>query len=260
MNIQNYVIPQTIEEAYKLVQTGGRIISGGAFVCTSNAKVDTVVDLRDLGLNFINEYEDRIEIGPATTLREVETSKILNGNFNGYFENAIGRILGIQLRNLATIGGSICGRYGFSDVICSLSALNVTLEFHNYGEISLDDFIARPSVKRDILKKIIIEKNNIKASYEALRHSNGDFPMITCSVSNLNGKYKVIVGCRPLIAAQAEDCMAILNSGKELTEKVIDEAMLALDNLAYGNNYTATKEYRQQVAKVIVKRCLMEVM
>lgn len=259
MNINNYIVPSTIEEAMKLVQSGGRIISGGAFVCMSSATVDTVVDLQNLGLNYINEFEDRIEVGPTTTLREVETSEILNRNFNGLFENAIGRILGVQLRNLATIGGSICGRYGFSDVICSLMALDTTLVFKNFGEIKLDDFMNRPSIKKDILTKIIIKKTGVKASYEAIRNSNGDFPMISCSVSNLDGKFKVAVGCRPLAATLAKDCMDILNSGKELTDEVINEAISKIDNLAFGNNLAATEEYRRTVSKVIVKRCLMEV-
>lgn len=260
MNINNYVVPSTIEEANKLVQAGGKVISGGAFLCMSSATVDTIVDLQGLGLNFINEFDDRVEIGPTVTLRELETSEVLNRNFNGLFENAIGRILGVQLRNLATVGGSICGRYGFSDVICSMISLDTTLVFHNYGEISLADFMNRTSIKKDILEKIIVKKNGIKASYEALRNSNGDFPMISCSVSNLDGKFKVAVGCRPFPAILAEDCMNILNSSKKLTDEVINEAMEALDNLSYGNNLAASGEYRKMVAKVIVKRCLKEVM
>lgn len=260
MIINNYAVPETIDEALKLVNSGGKVISGGAFLCMSTATVDTVVDLQKLGLNFINEYEDRIEFGPTVTLRDLETSEVLNRNFDGYFEKSIGRILGIQLRNLATVGGSICGRYGFSDVICSLMALDTTLVFHKYGEISLDKFMSRSSIKRDILTKIIVQKNGVKASYEGLRNSNGDFPMISCSVSKLDGNYKVAVGCRPYPATLATDAMEILNSGKKLTDEVIDEAMLALDNLTYGKNIAASGEYRQMVAKVIVKRCLKEVM
>lgn len=259
MIINNYAVPQTLEEAFKLVQAGGKVISGGAFLCMNNSKVDTIVDLQRLGLDFVNEYDDRIEIGPTVTLRDFETNEILNRNFDGYFEKSIGRILGIQLRNLATVGGSICGRYGFSDVICSLIALDTTLVFHNFGEITLDKFMSRSSIKRDILTKIIIKKNGVKASYEGLRNSNGDFPMISCSVSKLDGKYKVAVGCRPYPAILAEDCMEILNNQKNLTDNVIDEAMLALDNLTYGKNIAASGEYRQMVAKVIVKRCLKEV-
>lgn len=260
MNIKNYTIPGTIEEANKLIQAGGKVISGGAFLCMTSATIENVVDLRDLGLNFINEYEDRIEIGPTVTLRELETSEVLNRNFNGYFEGAIGRILGVQLRNLATVGGSVCGRYGFSDVICSLIALDTTLVFHNYGEISLDEFMDRASIKKDILTKIIIQKTNVKASYEGLRNSNGDFPMISCSVSNLDGKYKVAVGCRPYPAHLATECMDVLNNASELTEEVIDEAIATLENLKYGTNLAATEEYRRIVAKVITKRCLKEVM
>lgn len=259
MIINNYAVPSTLAEAVKLVNAGGKVISGGAFMCMNHSKVDTIVDLQGLGLDFINEFEDRIEVGPTVTLRDFETNEILNRNFNGYFEKSIGRILGIQLRNLATVGGSICGRYGFSDVICSLMALDTTLVFHNFGEISLNKFMERSSVKRDILTKIIIKKTNVKASYEGLRNSNGDFPMISCSVSNLNGEYKVTVGCRPYPALLARDCMEILNSSEELTDEVIDKAMLSLDNLSYGKNISASEEYRRTVAKVIVKRCLKEV-
>ena len=48
-----------------------------------------------------------------TTLHDLELHAGLNQYTNNSMKEAMRHIVGVQFRNLATVGGSIYGRYGF---------------------------------------------------------------------------------------------------------------------------------------------------
>ncbi len=117
MTIQNYVRPGTLEEAYALNQKkANRVIGGMLWTRLENPRIQTAVDLADLGLRGIREEEDGFHIGAMTTLRDLETSQALNDYTQGAVRAAVCHIVGVQLRNMATVGGSLYSRFGFSDV------------------------------------------------------------------------------------------------------------------------------------------------
>ena len=66
-------------------------------------------------------------------------------------------IVGVQFRNQSTVGGSIYGRFGFSDVLTALLALDTFVELYNGGIIRLSEFVNRKKDK-DLLLSIIIKK------------------------------------------------------------------------------------------------------
>ena len=75
--------------------------------------------------------------------------------------------MGVQLRNSATVGGSVYARFGFSDILTCLMALDTYVELHHEGVVPLAEFAARPVSRddRDILVRIIIRKDGRKAAY-----------------------------------------------------------------------------------------------
>ena len=66
-------------------------------------------------------------------------------------------IVGTQFRNGATVGGSIFGRFGFSDILTCLLALDTYVELYHAGVIALSEFVEMPR-DNDILVRIIIKK------------------------------------------------------------------------------------------------------
>ena len=58
------------------------------------------------------------------TLRQLETNTDLNRYFDGLMREMVRHIVGVQFRNGATVGGSLYGRYGFSDVLTALLVLD----------------------------------------------------------------------------------------------------------------------------------------
>ena len=79
LNIQEYVRPQSLEEAYELVQNRKNIIVGGMlWLKMMNRSVEKAIDLCDLHLDTIEENDEQFTIGAMVTLRQLETHAGLN--------------------------------------------------------------------------------------------------------------------------------------------------------------------------------------
>ena len=65
-----------------------------------------------------------------TPLHALETHKELNAYTNSAIRESVRHIVGVQFRNCATVGGSIFGRFGFSDVLTMFLALDTWVELY----------------------------------------------------------------------------------------------------------------------------------
>lgn len=136
LTIKNYLRPKTPQEAYDLVQKRSNVILGGMlWLKMQNRRVDTAIDLQDLGLSYIRQEEDGVHIGAMTSLRTLETSPILNDLTQGAAAEAVKPIVGVQFRNCATVGGSLYGRFGFSDVLTLFLAWDAQVVLYGAGRI-----------------------------------------------------------------------------------------------------------------------------
>ena len=114
VTIQNYVRVKNLEEAYTLNQKKGSMILGGMlWTKMQDRTIQTAIDLCELGLDRIDENADAFFIGAMVSLREIELHEGLYAYTQGAVRDALKDIVGVQFRNLATVGGSIWGRFGF---------------------------------------------------------------------------------------------------------------------------------------------------
>ncbi|OGO79408.1 MAG: FAD-binding protein [Clostridiales bacterium GWB2_37_7] len=258
--IKEFAQPKTIEEAYNTLvsKRNNAVIGGSAFLRMGSKKIATAVDLSKLGLNYIKDRAEHIEIGASTTFREIETSPLLINHFNGVVSNSVKHIIGIQFRNIVTIGASVFSKYGFSDLITALLALDAEVVLYQAGRMSLNDFLERP-YGRDILISVLIKKNQRQASYQHLRNSISDYPIINVAVSRLDNQWNIAVGARPQKAAIAKKASEVLSNSFSL-EHLEHYADIAAEELTFGSNERGTAKYRQAMCKVLVKRAIMEVL
>ncbi|ABR46697.1 molybdopterin dehydrogenase, FAD-binding [Alkaliphilus metalliredigens QYMF] len=259
--IKNYAIPNTIEEAYQLLneKRANTLLGGCGFLKMGKKTIPTAIDLSHLGLDKIKEDENAIEIGAMTSFRAVEVSSILNDHFDGILPRAVKEILGVQFRNVVTVGATVYSRYGFSDFITALLALDAYVILYKGGKIPLAAFLAQ-GCQKDILIKIVILKKNTRAAFHAMRNSQGDYAILNVAVSKENNEFKIAVGARPQRAMIAREASKLLGEG-QLSEAMIEEvSILAAKELTFGSNMRGTKEYRQILCKALVKRGIKEVL
>ena len=248
--------PQTIEEAYEYAKKPLSVVLGGMlWLKMQNRNVNFAIDLSDLHLDQIEEIDDEIHIGAMVTLRELETNEQLNHFTQGAIKESVRHIVGVQFRNLATIGGSIYGRFGFSDVLTLFMALDCEVELYPTGRVSIKKF-ANMKFTKDILTKVIIKKAPTNVVYLSQRNISTDFPVLTCAVSYIDQHYTCIIGARPLHAV-AFNGDSYFETG--ITEESIQSfTKYVLSELKLGSNSRASKEYRQKIAKVLIKRAFLQ--
>lgn len=261
MNVVNYVEVGSLDEAFERLNADSKnkIIGGGAWLKVSTKDINELISLDRLNLNGIYTNDELVEIKAMTTLREVELSKAIVGLSSGILSQAISHIMGINIRNIATLGGSVMGRFSFSDIMPVLLVLNAKLAFHHFGEVAISDFLEDRKYMKDILKAIIIPKNNGVGYFKKASTTALDFAMVNLAIVK-DDSFKIAVGSRPGMAVIAEKTCAYLNESKAITEAVIEKASeIALKELALSDNLRSSKSYREILVKTYIKRGLKQV-
>ena len=246
MNIQKYIRAQSLEEAWQLNQDKrNRVLGGMLWLRLGRGSVNTAIDLCDLGLNTIEETEEQFSIGATATLRDIETHEGLNAYTNGAIANAVKDIVGVQFRNMATVGGSIWGRFGFSDVLTVFLAMDSYVELYKGGIVSLEDF-AKMKPDNDILVRLIVKKPPCKIVYSSVRNQRTDFPVLACAVALVNGQYRASIGARPSRAMLL------------CSEKSEGFAAFVAENAPTQSNMRGSAAYRTRLIQVLVERSMNE--
>lgn len=254
ITIRDYVFASSVDEAVTILNKSktATVLGGITWLHLSTKNIGTAIDLSHLGLDKIEETEEELSIGAMVTLRKLETSVEAETLFNGVLKKCVKHIVGVQFRNMATIGASVFSKYGFSDIITTLLALETEVELAISGRMSLEKFLESP-YKKDILLRIHIKKQKRIASYQTFRLTATDFPILSVCVSKFSDDVRISVGARPSVAKRAIISEKIgFNNQEEIAESVCKE-------LTFGTNQRATKEYRKNICKVLVKRALEEV-
>lgn len=257
MKAKSFVSVGSWQEAYKLLKASpkNKIIGGGLWLKKGNVEVDTLIDLSRLNLNKIEDKGKYIEVGSMVSQRELETSPLIRSLGNGVISYAVSEIMGVAFRNCATVGGSIYGKYGFSDLICALLGFDVELQFYPNAKMSLEEYLAMPGFFDGILTHIRIQKKECKAFFKKVKATALDYPILNVCVIK-GDKYKVVIGSRPLVATTLEKTAQYLNDGGTDFDKA---AEIAIEEVKLGDSMATKSEYRKQLAKVYVRRGLEEV-
>lgn len=259
MKIKEYLKPRSMREAYELYSKGAVILGGGAFLNLGEKEIERAIDISALGLDYIKEDDQQIEIGAMTTLREIEISPVVNKSFSGVLSKAAASIMGVQVRNIATIGGSIYGKYGFSDLLTVLLALDAQIELYISGSMSLQSFLER-EIEKDIIMRISIKKNVSKAAFACTRKTDTDFSMVNAAAAIVDGHLRLSVGARPGRAKLVKGAMSFFRPAAYGIEAAETLAVLTAEELEFGSDVRASDEYRKELCKTLIKRCAMEVL
>ena len=244
LQIKEYVKAASLEEAYELNQKrSNRVLGGMLWMRMSDVQVQKAIDLSGLGLDTIEETDTEFIIGAMVTLRELELHSALNDYFENAIRDAVQDIVGVQFRNLATVGGSVFGRFGFSDVLTVLLSLHTSVELYKGGIVPLEEF-AQMKRDNDILVNVRIAKTPGHFAYLTHRNTKTDFPVLAVSASKTGEEIRVAVGARPMKAE--------LFGAGDLSE---ESAKKLAAQVKTDSNMRASAKFRSHLAEVLIKRC-----
>lgn len=257
LTIREYKQAATLEEAWQLNQKRpNRVLGGLLWLRLSKGNVQTAIDLSALGLDTIEETETEFRIGAMVSLRQLELHEGFTAYSEGANKEALRHIVGVQFRNLATVGGSVFGRFGFSDVLTLLLVMDSYVELYKGGIVPLADFVNMP-YDRDILVRIIVKKTAAHYRYKSVRISKTDFPVLTCAAALTQEGVQAAVGARPAKAALVKDAEQLATLPMT-AEKAQAFAEYAAGLLPTETNPRGSAAYRTHLIKVLAARCLTE--
>ena len=301
LEIAKYVRAESLEEAYDLNQKKGNVILGGMlWLRLGSRRVNTAIDLSALSLDKIEEIPKEASeamadngapgmpktmadnstpgtpdgireaaemcggyrIGAMATLRQLEKHEGLNRLTDGAIKDCVRDIVGVQFRNLATVGGSLFGRFGFSDVLTFLMAVvqevSIALQYEGYIKRQLKQVeeFARMPFDRDILTHVIFPGKKQRIGWQSFRNSRTDFSVLNCCVSLEEKETRCCVGARPMKAVCLRDEQGILKDGIT-PESARAFGRYVKENVKTGSNLRGSGEYRSMLAETLTRRALL---
>ncbi len=240
--ITNYYRPHTLEEAISLLEKPGtKALAGGTLLNLPSDEIFEAVDLQALGLNKISQVGNNLEIDACVTLQQLLESDICPFSL----KSAIQIEAGMNIRNAATIAGSLVACDGRSPAATVMLAFDAKLQTVSGGKtslISLGDYL--PIRKKIFITKIIIP-NNTKSSFESVGRTQFDKPIVCACVVQWNGgRTRLALGGyknSPLLAMDGTEAEGL--------------AAAAGNAFQEANDQWATAEYRSSTASILSVRC-----
>ena len=189
-----------------------------------------------------------VDSGGAALARE------LRERFGDCFAGCVDPIVGVQFRGCATVGGSIYGRFGFSDLCTLFLALGAEAVLYRGGAVPLETFLKTPRHgERDILLSIRIPDDGRRVAFEAFRRTATDLAVLNTAVCRSSeNTWRVAVGARPAVAALALRAGELLSLGDDPAQA----ARTAAQELRFGDNLRGSGEYRRALCEVLTARCV----
>ena len=281
ININNrnkkYFAPRTITELKKIIKDypNSKFLSGGtdlSLIVTKERKdIDNIISLNSINeLNFIEEKNEHIVVGAATSLREFE---LFIKKYYPDFAAILNRYGSVQIRNVGTMAGNIATASPIGDTLPLLLSLDAKVVLQSLNKKTIlplkNFFISYRKTKlkkRQFIHSIIIPilKKNIFKAYKISKRIDDDISSV-CASFNLEIKnkkiknIKIAYGGMASIPKRAINCEKILintNISKENIEK-------AKKNLEKDfkpiSDMRASKNYRMEIAKNLLMKCFMEI-
>ena len=280
---REFVSPKDASEVSRLLakyDDRALIIGGGTLIHSLAARgiltqVELLIDIRNLALDYIRANDDIFVIGASTNFSEIENNEeILKNPSLWALKDALSHPPP-QIRNSATIGGSVASAFPLFDIPIALLALQASVRVTTSSqqrEIGLDslykDFFQTTLSKGEFITEIILPltKDKTASAFLKIETNANDLAIVNVATSvtldSSSNKCKAArifigggVGPVPVRALSVEAKL----QGKPLNQAVIDEVSQAIgSDVKMVTDHRASSEYRLAVTKVLLKRSLAQ--
>ncbi len=251
--IIEYNRPKTIPEALKLLSREQPVtyaLGGGTYINRDMEGQFAVVDLQDLKLASFEIAGNQAHLGATTTLNELLSYKGLPGDLH----IAIQHQATYNLRQMATVAGTLVTADGRSPFATVMLAIDSTLEIHKLDsqteQVKLGDWL--PMRKQRDLSRLITRISfpaNLNLVYEYIARTPYDQPIICAALAQWNsGRTRLVLGGwgeAPSLALDGPEPAGAESAARNASSQAGDQ--------------WASAEYRQEMAVVLTSRCLRRV-
>ena len=263
----DYQRAASAEEAVSMLGEHGdeaKLLAGGhSLLPLMKLRLATPSVVIDVGrireLSYVRDGGDQVSIGALTRHRDVETSDLLQREVP-ILAHVAGLVGDPQVRHRGTIGGSLAHGDPASDLPAVVLALGGTLVVQGPGgrrEIPATEFfqgfLETALAPDEMLVEIRVPKARGGWSYQKFNRRAIDWAIVgVAAVRNgTTGVALVNMGPVPIRASAVEQALARGASAA-------DAAALSAEGTDPSADLNASVEYRQHLARVLVRRALEE--
>jgi CO/xanthine dehydrogenase FAD-binding subunit len=252
-----YHRPQSLDEALTLLRSGIPL-AGGTSLTPRRRAMPSVVDLHDVGLDTLDLTETRLIAGACVSLQTlIEFGDPLPPGL----AQACRLEAGWNLRNMATLGGTLIAADGRSPVVTTLLALGASVVLQPGDErVDLDEFLTRRG--RQPIDKLITTVSIPRPRwlvYEQVARTPADRPILCAAVAGIfdegaPGRLGVALGgfdARPLLVSTVDVALGSQHAVEEIGRR-------ASQAYAAAGDAWASAAYRAEIAGVLVRRMMRQ--
>jgi len=278
---ENYHLAHNLRDALNALTTASgpsRVIAGGTDLLLDMQTgrqpfVHTLVDVTNIPeLNEISEYGEKLFIGAAISHNQIILSPKVKEHALAVVE-ACSLIGGPQVRNVATLGGNVAHALPAGDGTIALLALNAEVELaniHGRRRLSLEKVFCGPgesilNPREDIIIGFYLPLSSPKeasAFRRIMRPQGVAIAILNIGVwvrryDNYIVDIRIAVGPSGPVPRRIQEAEKFLQ-GQVFSERKIEQAVeLLIDQSKFRTSrHRATSEYRQKMAKVILRDAL----
>jgi carbon-monoxide dehydrogenase medium subunit len=273
-----YFKSTSVKEAVKLLARYGDsawpIAGGTDLMVDKNPRVNVLVDVTGLGLEYITSNQEGLAIGAATTIADIGASPVLRGGPYPILIQAARELGTPQIRNMATIGGNICRPSPGADCAPPLLVLDAVLNVASVNgerQIRIDEFFK--GVNEDALQpgEIVTEillpafpERTGTAFIKKGRVAVADLSIVSVAVCLILNKNDICEEVRIALGSVAPIPMRVKKAENLLKGKAPKKGLLgtvaeqASEEIKPISDIRASAEYRRTLSRVLVGRALNE--
>jgi len=278
--IKDYCRPESSREVVELLGKYGdraMILGGGTFLHGLVArgllpKIDALIDLQKLGLSYVKSAGDGLVIGAMATFADLgDADQVKNKPELGAVKDAL-QYPPAQIRNMATVGGSIASALPLFDLPVAFMALDgsvTALGPDGSREIGLHkfflDYFEHTLHKHEFVTQVRLPAlpPGSASAFLKLETNANDLALLNVGVcvtvddSEVCREARVVVGGGVgKVPVRAVSCEEVLR-GQRPSEALLNEAADVVSfDLNPVSDHRASAEYRMAMAKVYFRRTL----
>ena len=280
MNRFAYREAQTVPEAIDILrqEDGGRIVAGatdtlirwrlGAWKPQYVLNIKRIPDLDTLRYS----PDTGLSLGPLVTIRTLERQALVQTHYPALAQAAMA-FAGVQIRNLATVGGNICNASPAGDTLPALLAYNAECRIAGpAGErvVPLADFIVAPGrtalQPAEMLVEVHLPALAARSGGLYIKHSPrstmdiatvGVAAVVTLAVSgNVCQEVRITLGAVAPTVVRASAAEAVLRGQLADAATIQRAAQVALEAAHPIDDIRATAAHRRRVVVPLVQRAV----
>jgi len=261
--LREYHRPTDLEEALRLLQrTDIRTVplaGGTELIGRGGAEIEAVVDLGALGLDFIEREGNALRLGAMVRLQAIVER--LEEVADGLLAGAARRMAGWNIRNMATLGGSLVGSGLHTPLSVALAALGARLAIT--GQDELLPWPVGEIPRGQLITAVVIDlpEGAVGTGYEQVGRTPADHPIV-CAAAVASRSIQGEVHTRTAVGGLLVRSLSIVDQAIGGDVPAAVEAVAAqiappsLPEMACLSDYRGSAEYRRAVAPVVARRAL----